>query len=95
MPERVRNSLVWFQRLADVDFGAGKVELQTMVRSSKGPSAEEAPEPAPMIPPDVVRRLERGCSHASTGVLKIFCGLGCLLTFGVKRWSDAQRVQYI
>ena len=84
---------MWFQRVADVQFGAEKVELLKMVRSSAGPSDVSGPEPAPMIPPNVVRLMEHGCSHASTGVLKVFCGLGCLLTFGVKRWSDAQRVE--
>ena len=46
-----------------------------------------------MVPAEVVRLLEHGCFKASTGVLRIFCGLGCLLTFGIKRWSDAQRVK--
>ena len=35
--------------------------------------------------------IEHGCYKASAGVLRIVCGLGCLLTFGIKRWSDAQK----
>ena len=46
-----------------------------------------------MIPLEIVRLLEKGCFDARTSVLRVFCGLGCLLTFGIKRWSDAQRVQ--
>ena len=46
-----------------------------------------------MIPVEVVERLEGRVFNARAGLLKIFCGLGCLLTFGVKRWSDAQHAR--
>ena len=59
----------------DCDFGVEKVELQ-----KNGPSKELVA--AIMIPIDYVRKLEWGCWKARTGVLRIFCGLGCLLTFG-------------
>ena len=45
-----------------------------------------------MIPVPVVKLLEHRVFDASCAVLRIFCGLGCLLTFGVKRCSDAQRM---
>ena len=93
VPGRVRNALVWLQRMADIDFGAEKVELSRMVRTGASTSSHNDPVAARMIPPEVVRLLERGCSKASTGVLRIFCGLGCLLTFGIKRWSDVQRIR--
>ena len=93
VPTRLRSALMFFQRVADVKLGAEKVELLKMMQSSAGPSNVSGPEPAPLIPPNVVLLLEHGCSHASTGVLKLFCGLACLLTFGVKRWSDAQRLE--
>ena len=95
VPGRARNALIWFQRLADLPIGANSPELQRMVRSSTSPSGWSEPEQAPMIPPDVVMLLEQGCSSASTGTLRIFCGIACLLTFGIKRWSDAQRLQSI
>ena len=46
-----------------------------------------------MIPIEVVRKLEHGVTSASTMILKVFCGLACLLTHGAKRWSDAQRLR--
>ena len=95
VPGRIRNALCWFQRLADLHLGVEKIMLSKMVRSSSGSSGKADPEPAPMIPPDVVKLLELGCSRGRTGVIKVFCGLCCLLTFGVKRWSDAQRVESI
>ena len=65
-----------------------------MIRSTSAgqPSAKPA-DAALMIPSDIVKRLEEGVSCAQSSVLRIFCGLGCLLTFGIKRWSDAQRVE--
>ena len=94
VPGRVRHALVWLQRLVDCDFGVEKVEMQKMVRTtSTGPAPSKEPVAAIMIPIEYVRKLEWGCWKARTGVLRIFCGLGCLLTFGIKRWSDAQRMQ--
>ena len=94
VPGRVRHALIWLQRIADCQFGAEKVEMQKMVRTtSAGPASEKEPVAALMIPIEYVRKLEWGCWKARTGVLRIFCGLGCLLTFGIKRWSDAQRMQ--
>ena len=92
VPGRVKSSLVWLQRLADLNFGADKVEVMRMVKSTRNSKESSDPEAAKMIPIEIVRKLEHGCKSASTGVLRLFCGLGCLLTFGVKRWSDAQRL---
>ena len=92
VPGRVKSSLVWLQRLADLNFGADKVEVMRMVKSTRNSKESSDPEAAKMIPIEIVRKLEHGCKSASTGVLRLFCCLGCLLTFGVKRWSDAQRL---
>ena len=91
VPGRVKNALVWLQRLSDLKFGAEKVEIAKMVKSTKANASADDPGAARMIPPEFVRMLEHGCFAASTGVLRIFSGLACLLTFGIKRWSDAQR----
>ena len=94
VPGRVRLALVWLQRLIDCPLGAGKEDLVMMVRSlSSGTQSEKTPVAARMIPVEIVRLLERGCFNATTDLLRVFCGLGCLLAFGIKRWSDAQRVQ--
>ena len=93
VPGRVRNSLIWLQHVTGIEIGADKVEIQKMVKTAVGPGSRASdPEGAVMIPVEVVKRLEEGVFRARTGLLKIFCGLGCLLTFGVKRWSDAQHV---
>ena len=94
VPGRVRLALVWLQRLIDCPLGAGKEDLVMMVRSlSSGTQSEKTPVAARMIPVEIVRLLERGCFNATTDLLRVFCGLGCLLAFGIKRWSDAQRFQ--
>ena len=77
----MRLALIWLQRLVDVPFGADKVEFQKMVRSSDGSKKESGPEGAKMIPDEIVRLLEGGVYTARTGVLRIFCGLGCKFCF--------------
>ena len=93
VPGRVRSSLMWFQGVTNIILGADKVEIKRMVRSTVGSvGLASDPESAKMIPIGIVESLERGIFTARTGVLKVFCGLGCLLTFGIKRWSDAQHI---
>ena len=78
VPGRVRNSLVWLQRISGIVLGAEKAEIQRMARTSSKPFAEKEPDPAPTIPAEYVRLLEKECFSARTGVLRIFCGLGVL-----------------
>ena len=93
VPGRVRHALVWFQQVFGIDLGADQIEIQRMLRSAIGTTLNpSSPEAAKLIPPDIVERLEMGVFEARSGVLKIFCGLGCLLTYGIKRWSDAKRI---
>ena len=94
VPGRVRSALIWLQRVASIELGAEKTEFRSMIRSASQPATGQCnPEAARMIPIEVVRKLEHGAKGASTTILKIFCGLACLLTHGAKRWSDAQRLK--
>ena len=94
VPGRALNSLAWFQKVFSSKIGAEQPELKSMIRSTTADGLFTKPaDAAPMIPSEIVKRLEEGVATARTGVPKIFCGLGCALTFGIKRWSDAQRVK--
>ena len=92
VPARVRHCLLWLQRIVDVPFGVDKFEIQRMVLSSSGPGKSKEVFSARMIPIEIVRALECGCWKASIFVLGMFCGSGCMFTFGIKRWSDALRI---
>ena len=61
----MKNALVWLQRVADIQFGADKVELTRMVKTTKSAGGSSDPEAAPMIPIGVVKLLEEGCFKAS------------------------------
>ena len=77
VPGRALNSLAWFEKVFSIKLGADKPELKAMIRSTSVDNLFTKPaEAAPMIPSEIVARLEKGVKTARTGVLQVCCGLG-------------------
>ena len=97
VPVRVRSALVWCERCLRVPIVASaKCFADFVQRLSKsgvcGPNGS-GPAQAPMLSPDVVAKLEDLVSSAPTAPLRIFAGVACLSTHGIKRWSDIQHFE--
>ena len=95
VPTKVRAALCWCESHIKVLLGATGVEVRDFTeqlgRTSPGGLVKEKDQ-APPLPVDFVVALEGLVGSAHTLPLRIFAGVCCLCTHGVKRWADVQHV---
>ena len=90
VPTKVRAALCWCENHMKVQLGATGVEVRNFTESISKTSSPgclvKEKDQAPPLPVEYVIALEGLVSTAHTLPLRVFAGVCCLCTHGVKRW---------
>ena len=97
VPVKVRCALNWFENHSSTPIGSLGVDIRDCVNGlspAHGGSntVAETKHQAPALSVDAIVFIEHLVCSAHTLPLRIFAGIVCLCTHGVKRWADAQHL---